>query len=205
MPGRLFPVEVFYTAEPERDYVAASVKTAIQIHLYEGAGDILMFLTGEQEINDACSALRRETASFPPEKQRLVVVPLYSSLPPQQQADAFQPTPAGCRKIVVSTNIAETSVTINGVVFVIDCGFCKQKVFDPKSRIESLVVTPISQASAKQRAGRAGRTQPGKCFRLFTEHSFNTQLPVAHALCLHRRNKPRPRSFAVTSHPSSSR
>ena len=198
-------MEVCYTAEPERDYVAASVMTAIQIEVYEGPGDILMFLTGEQEINDAGSSLRRETGSFPPEKQQLVVVPLYSSLPPQQQADAFQPTPAGCRKIVVSTNIAETSVTINGVVFVIDCGFCKQKVFDPKSRIESLVVTPISQASAKQRAGRAGRTQPGNSLRLFTEHSFNTQLPVAHALCLHRRNKPRPRSFAVTSHPSSSR
>ena len=82
------------------------------------------------------------------------------------------------RKIVVSTNIAETSVTINGIVYVVDCGFCKQKVFNSKTRVEALVVQPISQAAAKQRAGRAGRTRPGKCFRLYTEHSYNTQLPV---------------------------
>ena len=178
MPGRLFPVEVFYTAEPERDYVAAAVKTAVQIHLYEPAGDILLFLTGEHEILDACTALRREAASFPAGKPPLLAVPLSASLPPAQQAEAFEPAPAGCRKVVVATNIAETSVTIDGVVYVVDCGFCKQKVFDPKTRVEALVVTPVSQASAKQRAGRAGRTRPGKCFRLYTEQSFSTQLPV---------------------------
>ena len=181
MPGRLFPVAGFSTAEPERDYVAAAVKTAVQIHLYEPAGDILLFLTGEQEILDACTALRREAATFPAGKPPLLAVPLYASLPPAQQAEAFEPAPAGCRKVVVATNIAETSVTIDGVVYVVDCGFCKQKVFDPKTRVEALVVTPVSQASAKQRAGRAGRTRPGKCFRLYTEQSFNTQLPVGAA------------------------
>ena len=90
----------------------------------------------------------------------------------------FEPTPEGSRKVVIATNIAETSITINGVVYVIDPGFSKQKVYNPRIRVESLLVTPISKASARQRAGRAGRTRPGKCFRLYTEESFNTQLLV---------------------------
>ena len=106
------------------------------------------------------------------------MLPLYSSLPPAQQQQVFEPTPAGHRKVVVATNIAETSITIDGVVYVIDPGFSKQNVFDPRSRISSLLVTPISKASARQRAGRAGRTRPGKCFRLYPEESFNTQLQV---------------------------
>ena len=171
-------MDIFYTAQPERDYVEAAVKTVVQIHLYEEPGDILLFLTGEQEILDTCNRLSREMTKFLPNQQTLVIVPLFSSLPPQQQAASFQPTPPGKRKIVVSTNIAETSVTINGIVYVVDCGFCKQKVFNSKTRVEALVVQPISQAAAKQRAGRAGRTRPGKCFRLYTEHSYNTQLPV---------------------------
>jgi pre-mRNA-splicing factor ATP-dependent RNA helicase DHX15/PRP43 len=80
------------------------------------------------------------------------------------------------RKIVISTNIAETSLTIDGIVYVIDPGFSKQKVFNPRSRIESLLVSPISRASAHQRAGRAGRTRPGKCFRLYTNQSFHQDL-----------------------------
>lgn len=106
------------------------------------------------------------------------MLPLFSTLPPQQQQLVFEPTPAGSRKVVVATNIAETSITINGVVYVIDPGFSKQKVYNPRIRVESLLVSPISKASARQRAGRAGRTRPGKCFRLYTEESFNTQLPV---------------------------
>ena len=105
-------------------------------------------------------------------------MPLFSTLPPQQQQQVFEPTPEGHRKVVVATNIAETSITINGVVYVIDPGFSKQNVYDPRTRISSLLVTPISKASARQRAGRAGRTRPGKCFRLYTEESFNTQLLV---------------------------
>ena len=85
--------------------------------------------------------------------------------------------PAG-RKIVFSTNIAETSLTIDGIVYVMDPGFSKQKVYNPRIRVESLLVSPISQASAQQRAGRAGRTRPGKCFRLYTEKSFGSELQV---------------------------
>merc|ERR1719181_1023609 len=80
------------------------------------------------------------------------------------------------RKVIVSTNIAETSLTIDGIVYVVDPGFSKQKVYNPRIRVESLLVSPISRASAHQRAGRAGRTQPGKCFRLYTEGSFKKDL-----------------------------
>ena len=178
VPGSLFPVELFYTQEPEPDYLQAALRTVTQIHLYEPPGDVLLFLTGEQEILDLCTKLSRAMATWPVEKRTLRIVPLFSSLPQAQQEAAFEPTPAGMRKIVASTNIAETSVTINGIVYVVDTGFCKQKFFDPKTRVESLLVTPISQAAAKQRAGRAGRTQPGKCFRLYTEQSYWDQLPV---------------------------
>jgi len=183
VPGRTHPVEVFYTPEPERDYVEAAVRTAAQIHACEAAGDILVFLTGEAEIEDVCARLRGEAAKVGPERGELVVYPLYSSLPPRAQKRIFDAAPgpkfAGAmpgRKCVVSTNIAETSLTIDGVVYVVDPGFSKQKVYNPRIRVESLLVSPISRASAKQRAGRAGRTRPGKCFRLYTEASFKAEL-----------------------------
>ena len=188
VPGSLFPVELFYTQEPEPDYLQAALRTVTQIHLYEPPGDVLLFLTGEQEILDLCAKLSRAMATWPVEKRTLLIVPLFSSLPPAQQQAAFQATPEGMRKVVASTNIAETSVTINGIVYVVDTGFCKQKFFDPKTRVESLLVTPISQAAAKQRAGRAGRTQPGKCFRLYTEQSYWDQLSVCGKKRMNRMN-----------------
>lgn len=118
-----------------------------------------------------------------PEYPELVVYPLYSSLPPQAQQKIFEPAPGPRRpggppgrKVIVSTNIAETSLTIDGIVYVIDPGFSKQKVYNPRIRVESLLVTPISKASAQQRAGRAGRTKPGKAFRLYTENAFSQEL-----------------------------
>lgn len=144
VPGRLFPVEIFYTAAPEPDYVLAAVRTVLQLHVSEGPGDVLVFLPGEKEILEACDRLVRESASLP----RLIALPLFSSLPPTQQAQAFAAPPPATRKVVVATNIAETSVTIDGIVFVIDCGLAKQKRFDPRSRVQSLRVTPVSQASA---------------------------------------------------------
>lgn len=183
VPGRTFPVEVFYTAEAERNYVEAAVRTAIQIHKCEGPGDILVFLTGEQEIEQACEEIRLGAQDMGKDAPELVVYPLYSSLPPAQQRKIFQPAPPPRvvggppgRKVVVSTNIAETSLTIDGVVYVIDPGFSKQKVYNPRIRVESLLVSPISRASARQRSGRAGRTRPGKCFRLYTEQSFHQDL-----------------------------
>ncbi|KAJ2237393.1 DEAH-box ATP-dependent RNA helicase prp43 [Coemansia sp. RSA 485] len=185
VPGRTFPVEVYYTPEPERDYLEAAIKTALQIHAAEPEGDILVFLTGEEEIEEACKLLRargdeiiRRAGCGP-----LLIVPLYSTLPPSMQQRIFDKAPEPRtkggkpgRKIVVSTNVAETSLTIDGIVYVIDPGFAKQKVYNPRVRVESLLVSPISRAAAQQRAGRAGRTRPGKCFRLYTEKSFNNDL-----------------------------
>jgi len=183
VPGRTFPVEVFYTAEPERNYLEAAVRTTLHIHEFEEPGDILVFLTGEQEIEQACEEIREKASALSKDKPELVVYPLYSSLPPYQQKLIFKPAPGPRvpggppgRKVVVATNIAETSLTIDGIVYVVDPGFSKQKVYNPRVRVESLLVSPISRASARQRAGRAGRTRPGKCFRLYTEKSFHEDL-----------------------------
>ncbi|CAF0755481.1 unnamed protein product [Didymodactylos carnosus] len=183
IPGRTFPVEIFYTPEPERDYLEAAIRTVLQIHMSEEQeGDILLFLTGQEEIEDACKRIQRDVENLGPEVGELKCIPLYSTLPPNLQQRIFEPAPANKpngsigRKIVVSTNIAETSLTIDGVVFVIDPGFSKQKVYNPRIRVESLLVTPISKASAQQRAGRAGRTRPGKCFRLYTEKAYKSEM-----------------------------
>jgi pre-mRNA-splicing factor ATP-dependent RNA helicase DHX15/PRP43 len=185
VPGRTHPVEIFYTPAPERDYVEAALRTVLQIHATEPEGDILLFLTGEEEIEDACRKIGLEAQELTSEAGAgpLVVYPLYGSLPPAQQQKIFSPapppaTPGGRpgRKCIVSTNIAETSLTIDGIVYVVDPGFSKQKVYNPRIRVESLLVSPISKASAQQRAGRAGRTRPGKCFRLYTEAAFKKEL-----------------------------
>ncbi|CAH9079032.1 unnamed protein product [Cuscuta europaea] len=183
VPGRLHPVEIFYTQEPERDYLEAAIRTVVQIHMCEPPGDILVFLTGEEEIEDACRKITKEITNLGDQVGPIKPVPLYSTLPPAMQQKIFEPAPpplvAGGppgRKVVVSTNIAETSLTIDGIVYVIDPGFAKQKVYNPRVRVESLLVSPISKASAHQRSGRAGRTQPGKCYRLYTEKSFQNDL-----------------------------
>jgi pre-mRNA-splicing factor ATP-dependent RNA helicase DHX15/PRP43 len=171
VPGRTFPVEVFYTAAPEPNYVEAAVRTVLHILQFEDnkvAGDVLLFLTGELEIEQVCSEIRDKARELPEETVGPVaVVPLYSTLPPAQQKLIFSKSPEPRfpggpvgRKVVVSTNIAETSLTIDGIVFVVDPGFSKQKVYNPRIRVESLLVSPISRASARQRAGRAGRTRP---------------------------------------------
>ncbi|PHH59677.1 hypothetical protein CDD81_2679 [Ophiocordyceps australis] len=185
VPGRTHPVEIFYTPEPERDYVEAAIRTVLQIHASEPEGDILLFLTGEDEIEDACRKIGLEAEELTREVDAgpLIVYPLYGTLPPHQQQRIFEPAPAALRKggrpgrkCIVATNIAETSLTIDGIVYVVDPGFSKQKIYNPRIRVESLLVSPISKASAQQRAGRAGRTKPGKCFRLYTEKAFKTEL-----------------------------
>ncbi|TFK85106.1 P-loop containing nucleoside triphosphate hydrolase protein [Polyporus arcularius HHB13444] len=185
--GRTHPVEVFYTQEPEPDYVEAAIRTVLMIHRGEGPGDVLLFLTGAEEIEDACRSIKRDVddlvKQYSDSVGPLICIPLYSSLSPEQQQRIFDPPPPPRtpdappgRKVVISTNIAETSLTIDGIVYVVDPGFSKQKVYNPRIRVESLLVSPISKASAQQRAGRAGRTRPGKCFRLYTEKDFKTEL-----------------------------
>lgn len=183
VPGRTYPVEIYYTPEYQRDYLDSAIRTVLQIHATEPEGDILLFLTGEDEIEDAVRKISLEGDQLIREEGcgPISVYPLYGSLPPHQQQRIFDPAPESHngrpgRKVVVSTNIAETSLTIDGIVYVVDPGFSKQKVYNPRIRVESLLVSPISKASAQQRAGRAGRTRPGKCFRLYTEEAFQREL-----------------------------
>eukprot|EP00960_Hanusia_phi_P054298 762612-Hanusia_phi.AAC.3 len=176
VPGRTFPVEVLYTKTPESDYLDAALITVMQIHLAEPPGDILLFLTGQEEIDTACQILFERMKSLGKLAPKLNIFPVYSTLPSEMQTRIFDPTPIGERKVIVATNIAEASLTIDGIFYVVDPGFAKQKVFNPKTGVDALVVAPISQASAKQRAGRAGRTGPGKCYRLYTENAFKSEM-----------------------------
>ncbi|KAJ5342301.1 hypothetical protein N7541_011425 [Penicillium brevicompactum] len=176
IPGRTFPVEVMYSKEPESDYLDAALITVMQIHLTEPAGDILLFLTGQEEIDTACEILFERMKALGTTVPELVILPVYSALPSEMQSRIFDPAPEGGRKVVIATNIAETSITIDQIYYVIDPGFVKQNAYDPKLGMDSLVVTPISQAQAKQRAGRAGRTGPGKCFRLYTEAAYQSEM-----------------------------
>ncbi|KAL1547772.1 RNA helicase [Salvia divinorum] len=176
IPGRTFPVEILYTKQPESDYLDASLITVLQIHLTEPEGDILLFLTGQEEIDYACQCLYERMKGLGKNVPELIILPVYSALPSEMQSRIFDPAPPGKRKVVVATNIAEASLTIDGIFYVIDPGFAKQNVYNPKQGLDSLVITPISQASAKQRAGRAGRTGPGKCYRLYTESAFHNEM-----------------------------
>nr|XP_029734851.1 LOW QUALITY PROTEIN: ATP-dependent RNA helicase DHX8-like [Aedes albopictus] len=176
IPGRTFPVEMLYTKEPETDYLDASLITVMQIHLREPPGDILLFLTGQEEIDTACEILYERMKSLGPDVPELIILPVYSALPSEMQTRIFDPAPPGSRKVVIATNIAETSLTIDGIYYVVDPGFVKQKVYNSKTGMDSLVVTPISQAAAKQEAGRAGRTGPGKAYRLYTERAYRDEM-----------------------------
>uniref|UniRef100_A0A3B4YXC3 RNA helicase n=1 Tax=Seriola lalandi dorsalis TaxID=1841481 RepID=A0A3B4YXC3_SERLL len=178
--GRTFPVDVFYTVSPVPDYVKATVETVMKIHETEDDGDVLAFLTGQEEVEKVVSLLQDQARSLSRYgmKKHLRILPMYSGLPYAEQMKVFERAPSSVRKVVVATNIAETSITINGIVFVIDCAFVKLRAYNPSTAIESLVVTPISKASASQRAGRAGRNRPGKCFRLYTEEDFE-KLPAS--------------------------
>ncbi|KAH9914040.1 P-loop containing nucleoside triphosphate hydrolase protein [Fomitopsis serialis] len=168
IPGRTYPVEILYTKEPETDYLDASLITVMQIHLSEPPGDILLFLTGQEEIDTTCEILYERLKALGQKVPELIILPIYSALPSEVQPRVFDPTPPGSRKV--------TSLTITGIYCVINPGFSKQNAYDPKLGMDSLVVMPISQAQARQRAGRAGRTGPGKCYRLYTETAFRNEM-----------------------------
>ncbi|EAY00801.1 hypothetical protein TVAG_231410 [Trichomonas vaginalis G3] len=174
IPGRQFNVEVFHQPQMVQNEITAAVNKCMEILEKESSGDILIFMTGEDEIERACSILRdrisrtRVTGSV----VDALVFPLYAALPPGEQAKVFNKLSAGTRKVVVSTNIAETSVTIDGVVYVIDCGYVKQSGYSPSSRKRSLNRVYISKAAANQRKGRAGRTCDGFCYRMYTQEQY---------------------------------
>jgi ATP-dependent RNA helicase DDX35 len=176
--GRLHPVDVLYSAKPVSNYVEAALQTVLDIHKFEAPGDVLVFLTGQEEIESFIQILneRADDPQLRSASLRLRALPIYAGLPWERQAAVFEAPAPRTRKVVVATNIAETSITIDGIAYVVDCGFVKVRVFNARLGIEQLVVVPISQAAAKQRAGRAGRNRPGKAFRLYTEETLEKLL-----------------------------
>lgn len=172
LEGRMYPVDVLYLEAPAEDYVEKAVQTVFDIHTKEPDGDILVFLTGREEIDSAVQAISERSADLHPRAQSLMALPLYAGLSTEQQMYVFEEAPENTRKVIFSTNIAEASVTIDGIVYVVDTGFVKLRAYNPLTGIETLTATSVSKASATQRAGRAGRTKPGKCYRLYTEPNF---------------------------------
>lgn len=165
--GRQYPVDMEYLTEPCGDYLQKTIDTVLAIDQHEGDGDILVFLPGQEEIDFVVRTLSDRAPSH------VLPLPLYATLPLQMQQNVFLPAPRSVRrKVIVATTIAETSVTIDGVVFVVDSCFAKLAFFNPLTGIEALITTTVSKASAKQRAGRAGRSRPGKCFRLCTQDCY---------------------------------
>jgi ATP-dependent RNA helicase DHX8/PRP22 len=173
--GRCYPVNILHQESSKDQRVDTAVKIAIRIHLNEPAGDILAFLTGFEECEQAtkkCFSKLQELSHKGRAVPPMMIVPLYGAQTPEQQANAFVKTPENCRKIIFATNIAETSLTVANIGYVLDCGLVKQKVYNPDTGMESLLVVPISKVQAIQRTGRAGRTREGKCIRLYTEKFY---------------------------------
>ncbi|XP_050425902.1 probable ATP-dependent RNA helicase DHX35 [Adelges cooleyi] len=171
--GRSYPTKLFYLREPIPNYIDEVINTVIKIHKIEQSGDILVFLTGKEEVMEAVNLLDDYNIKNTQDKVKLYPVPMHGTLTNDEQLKAFRPAPKGYRKVVFSTNIAETSVTIPGIVNVIDCGFVKLKWFNSRLGADSLITVPVSKASAIQRAGRAGRERPGKVYRLYTKEAYN--------------------------------
>lgn len=172
--GRMHSVQVSYLEEPCDDYLKKAVETVYAINQRNMPGDILVFLTGQEECEKAVGWIEEDgrNQSLGRDTLQLKPVALYAGLPGKYQIAVFEAPPRNHRKVVFATNIAETSVTIDGIVHVIDCMFSKQRSFNPFTGIESLLVSPISKASALQRSGRAGRVRPGFAYRLCTQDAF---------------------------------
>uniref|UniRef100_S4RH71 RNA helicase n=1 Tax=Petromyzon marinus TaxID=7757 RepID=S4RH71_PETMA len=168
---------------PVPDYVKTTVETIMKIHNDAADGDILAFLTGQEEVENVVSAVVEEVRAAAARSKgslhrHVRALPMYAGLPYVDQMKVFERVGRNCRKVVVATNVAETSVTVPGIAFVVDCGFVKLRTYDPRRAVDALLVTPASRASAQQRAGRAGRSRPGKCYRLYPESEF-AKLPEA--------------------------
>ncbi|GKV43458.1 hypothetical protein SLEP1_g50748 [Rubroshorea leprosula] len=176
VPGKLHPVEILYSKERPTSYIESSLKTAIDIHAREPEGDVLIFMTGQDDIEKLVSKLEDKVRSLEEGScMDAIILPLHGSLPPELQVRVFSPPPPNCRRFIVATNIAETSLTVDGVVYVIDAGYVKQRQYNPATGMYSLDVVQISKVQANQRAGRAGRTRPGKCYRLYPSRVYNDE------------------------------
>lgn len=177
IPGRTFPVDVMFSRSPVEDYVDQAVQQVLSIHVSQGQGDILVFMTGQEDIEATCELIqeRLNALNDPP---KLSILPIYSQMPADLQAKIFDRAAPGVRKCIVATNIAETSLTVDGIMFVVDAGYSKLKVYNPRMGMDTLQITPISQANSGQRSGRAGRTGPGKAYRLYTEKAYQDELYI---------------------------
>ncbi|KEH20562.1 putative RNA helicase [Medicago truncatula] len=176
IPGKLYPVEVLYSKERPVNYLDAALKTALDIHIRQPEGDILIFMTGQDDIEKLVMKMEEKVRALDEGScMDAIIFPLHGSLPPELQVRVFSPPPPNCRRIIVATNIAETSLTVDGVVYVIDSGYVKQRQYNPSSRMYSLDVVQISKVQANQRAGRAGRTRPGKCYRLYPSQIYHDE------------------------------
>lgn len=173
IPGRTFPVDIMFSKYLVEDYVESAIKQCLSIHLQSDAGDILIFMTGQEDIETTADVLKERLSKLD-NAPLLDILPIYSSMPAELQTRIFKKSPN--RKVIIATNIAETSLTVDGIKYVIDSGYSKLKVYNPRIGLESLAITPISQANANQRAGRAGRTGPGKCYRLYTESAMKEDM-----------------------------
>ncbi|PVH17352.1 uncharacterized protein CXQ87_000237 [Candidozyma duobushaemuli] len=175
--GRMYPVSKHYLSGSSEDIVDTMVRSVVQINMSEQEGDFLCFLPGQEEIDNCVTILNTLAPSLPKEAPMIVALPLYAALSPGQQIKIFEKLGPRKRKVILATNIAETSITVSGVKYVIDSGLRKVKVWRHQLGLSTLLTTPISQASAKQRAGRAGRESEGKVFRLYSEKLFLNKLP----------------------------
>ncbi|KAI5180132.1 pre-mRNA-splicing factor ATP-dependent RNA helicase DHX15/PRP43 [Nematocida sp. AWRm80] len=172
LKSRSYPIQLIYNPLSQKEsYVEKSIRLALQIHEEQPEGDILVFLTGEDEIEKACMEIKQNQRRISDSKRKLIPLPLYSSLPMYAQNAIFDKTDG--RKVIFATNIAETSITIESIVYVIDAGYSKQKVYDSAMKSEMLLKLPISKSSADQRKGRAGRVRAGICHRLYSEEMYN--------------------------------
>jgi HrpA-like RNA helicase len=183
IPGRMFPVDVQYLAGPDlgtQRYVEAVVKTAIEIHqnTSTGSGDILCFLTGQDEVDRARQQFEALSLRF--KCAPCVSLSLYGKQLPEEQRLVFVRPPKGTRKVVFATDVAETGVTIDGIRHIVDSGLCKESSYDSKRNVTVLAVKTICKSSAEQRKGRAGRTSPGTCYRLYSADEFDA-MPASRA------------------------
>ncbi|KAF2815193.1 putative ATP-dependent RNA helicase [Mytilinidion resinicola] len=171
--GRQYPVKISYLPEPTQDFVEAALKAIFQIHTKEPLpGDILVFLTGQEAVESLEKLVNDFAPGMDENVPKILVLPLFAALPQAAQQRIFERTPDRTRKVIIATNIAETSVTVPGVRYVVDGGKVKIKQFRHRLGLESLLVKPISQSAAIQRKGRAGREAAGHCYRLYTEKDY---------------------------------